>query len=99
MKRPIATAPRPAEIQPTVLMRGDSSKSSSSLRCGKGSGSVTGRPLEAVSSAGLERNFILWMIAQVREGLIELVVALWSFSVIDQLDANDGIRLPRGGGM
>jgi hypothetical protein len=36
------------------------------------------------------------MIAQVREGLTELVVALWSFSVIDQLDANDEIRLLRG---
>src|SRR5258708_34298668 len=60
MNRPRATAPRPAEVQPTVLMRVVSSSPSSSACFGKGR-----TPEAEVSSVGVsplrdvERNFMI----------------------------------------
>src|ERR1700678_1306226 len=61
MKRPRATAPRPREAQPTVLMRVDSSGPSSSSDClGKGRTPLAEMSsLVGPSSGGVERNFMI----------------------------------------
>src|ERR1700757_4534152 len=98
MKRPRATAPRPAEIHPTVLMRVVSSSPSSSfpLRWLRGNGMVpvtdASSPLVSVGVSALrdvERNFI---ILDDSSGVFEfgetVVLIRCSFCVIGSLTRN-----------
>src|SRR6266566_2399556 len=59
MNRPRATAPRPAEIQPTVLMRVVSSSGSSGC-LGKGrTPDAEASSVVELSARGVERNFMI----------------------------------------